>query len=123
MASTRDLSRLSYAELKQIADEANNLLESKRSEELKTLVDGWVRDAVSRGFSMVEIVEAIKPHWPGTGGARKAAASKRLDAGVKAPVKYRGPNGEEWSGRGQIPKWMKPLLEKGKRKEDFLIQG
>ena len=120
MASTRDLSKLTYAELKQIADEANELLKTKRSEELGTLVDGWIKDAASQGFSMVEIVEAIKPHWPGKGGV-KAAAGKRSDAGVKAPVKYRGPDGEEWSGRGQTPKWMKPLLEKGKRKEDFLI--
>lgn len=25
--------------------------------------------------------------------------------GRKAPVKYTGPNGETWSGRGRTPKW------------------
>jgi DNA-binding protein H-NS len=40
----------------------------------------------------------------------------------KQPAKYRGPNGEEWSGRGPHPRWMKPLLAKGKTKEDFLIK-
>lgn len=40
---------------------------------------------------------------------------------VKA--KYRGPNGEEWSGRGKPPKWMVPLLEAGAKKEDFLVKS
>jgi DNA-binding protein H-NS len=40
----------------------------------------------------------------------------------KQPAKYRGPNGEEWSGRGPSPRWMKPLLVKGKTKEEFLIK-
>ena len=38
------------------------------------------------------------------------------------PPKYRGPNGEEWSGRGPSPAWMKPFLAKGKTKADFLIE-
>lgn len=42
-------------------------------------------------------------------------------AGYKVPVKYRGPNGEEWSGRGHIPKWMKPLLEAGDSKEKYKV--
>jgi DNA-binding protein H-NS len=41
----------------------------------------------------------------------------------KLPPKYRGPNGEEWSGKGPSPKWMKPLLVKGKTKADFLIKS
>ncbi|MGP0042762.1 MAG: H-NS family nucleoid-associated regulatory protein [Rhodomicrobium sp.] len=40
----------------------------------------------------------------------------------KQPPRYRGPNGEEWSGRGPSPRWMKPFLAKGKTKEDFLIK-
>ena len=47
---------------------------------------------------------------------------KKLDkrSGPQAP-KYKGPNGELWSGRGPNSKWMKPFLEQGKTKEDFLI--
>ena len=39
----------------------------------------------------------------------------------KAPIKYRGPKGETWSGRGTTPLWLKALLRGGKKKEDFLI--
>ena len=38
-------------------------------------------------------------------------------------AKYRGPNGESWSGRGLMPKWMSALVVQGKTKEDFAIQA
>ncbi len=52
-------------------------------------------------------------------GARKP----RGDTGVKRAAKYRGPNGEEWSGRGRVPKWMAVLEAEGRNREEFLIQG
>jgi len=39
-----------------------------------------------------------------------------------APVKYRGPNGETWSGRGLMPKWLRALTDQGQSKESYLIQ-
>ncbi len=38
-----------------------------------------------------------------------------------APVKFSGPNGETWSGRGLAPKWMTALINAGRIKEEFLI--
>ena len=41
---------------------------------------------------------------------------------VKAKTKYRGPNGEAWSGgRGRKPRWVTEILAKGKKLEDFAI--
>ena len=37
------------------------------------------------------------------------------------PVKYRGPQGQEWSGRGQDPTWMKEQVALGRKKEDFEV--
>lgn len=42
-------------------------------------------------------------------------------AGAPAVVRYRGPNGEGWSGRGRQPVWMKEALEQGRIKEDFAV--
>lgn len=68
------------------------------------------------------------------GGSRKrrtkpaktrVAASGRKErnsAGAVAP-KYRGPGGAVWSGRGRTPVWMRDLIAKGKKKEDFLIKA
>jgi DNA-binding protein H-NS len=38
-----------------------------------------------------------------------------------APAKYTGPNGETWSGRGLMPKWLSALVAGGRAKEEFLI--
>jgi DNA-binding protein H-NS len=43
----------------------------------------------------------------------------------KKPVaaKYRGPNGETWSGRGLTPKWLAALVAQGQTKEAFAINA
>jgi len=38
-----------------------------------------------------------------------------------APAKYRGPNGESWSGRGLAPKWLTGLIAGGRAKDEYLI--
>lgn len=37
-------------------------------------------------------------------------------------AKYRGPEGQTWSGRGLSPKWLTTLVTHGAKREDFLIQ-
>jgi len=44
-------------------------------------------------------------------------------AGKPVEAKYRGPNGESWTGRGLAPKWLKALMAEGKAKEDFAIKA
>ncbi|MDH4449910.1 MAG: ParB/RepB/Spo0J family partition protein [Rhodoferax sp.] len=39
-----------------------------------------------------------------------------------AAVSYRGPNGETWSGRGLVPKWLRVLVDAGQDKEAFAIK-
>ncbi len=66
-----------------------------------------------------------------TAGKRKGKAMKGVravkvmggtkKAGIPVEVKYRGPAGESWSGRGPMPKWMKALVSEGKSKEDFAV--
>jgi len=42
-------------------------------------------------------------------------------SGGTAPVKYRGPNGETWSGRGLMPRWLAALVAQGQNKESFAV--
>ena len=42
--------------------------------------------------------------------------------GRKVAPKYRGPNGELWSGRGLTPRWLSAELKKGKKLESFAIR-
>jgi DNA-binding protein H-NS len=52
-------------------------------------------------------------------GGDKPAKVKKATATVAA--KYRGPNGEAWSGRGLTPKWLATLIAQGSTKEQYLI--
>ncbi|MDT8989860.1 H-NS histone family protein [Curvibacter sp. APW13] len=53
--------------------------------------------------------------------AKAAKPSKR--AGVAVAPKYRGPNGETWTGRGLMPKWLSALVAQGQSKESFAISA
>ncbi|MFZ4480562.1 MAG: H-NS family nucleoid-associated regulatory protein [Rhodoferax sp.] len=57
-------------------------------------------------------------------GAKTAPvkASKKAKESAVVAAKYRGPNGETWSGRGLTPRWLTALLAQGKTKEEFAIQ-
>ncbi len=44
-------------------------------------------------------------------------------AGVAVAPKFRGPNGETWSGRGLTPKWLSALISSGQPKEAFAINA
>lgn len=48
-------------------------------------------------------------------------ATKRKTAGAIVAAKYKGPNGELWSGRGLTPRWLATLVAQGQSKEAFAI--
>jgi DNA-binding protein H-NS len=60
-----------------------------------------------------------KPGRPGKVAGAKPAKVKKEKTAVAA--KYKGPNGETWSGRGLTPKWLATLVAGGQPKESFLI--
>jgi DNA-binding protein H-NS len=74
----------------------------------------------------VKDLTAKKTTAKGRGKAAKTVRAAKADSGAKKaakPVeaKYRGPNGESWSGRGLMPKWMQALVTEGKSKQDFAV--
>jgi DNA-binding protein H-NS len=40
----------------------------------------------------------------------------------QAAAKFRGPNGESWSGRGLMPRWLSALVAQGRTKDEFAIK-
>ncbi|TXN01985.1 H-NS histone family protein [Methylobacterium sp. WL64] len=46
---------------------------------------------------------------------------ERQRSGGKVAPKYRGPGGEEWSGRGKPPKWLVALEGSGHSRDDFKL--
>ena len=53
----------------------------------------------------------------------RRARKPRDDTRAKRAAKYRGPNGEEWSGRGRMLNWLAALEAEGQGREEFLIEG
>ena len=77
------------------------------------------------GISVKDLT-ATRPAGKGKGKAAKPVRATKANSGAKKtakPVeaKYRGPNGESWSGRGIMPKWMQALVTEGKSKQDFAV--
>lgn len=75
-------------------------------------------------------VKDLQSAKPGKAGKSKLDKTPRVKA-VKAPkkarnpvaAKYRGPNGEVWSGRGLTPRWLATLIAQGQPKEAFAINA
>ncbi len=53
----------------------------------------------------------------------KSTSTAAKKAGATVAAKYRGPNGETWSGRGLTPRWLATLVSQGTPKEDFAIRN
>ena len=79
------------------------------------------RRAAELGIAPGDVFSWLRQHMPVDKGAR--ARKPRDDTGAKRAAKYRGPNGEEWSGRGRTPNWLAALEAEGRGREEFLIRG
>ena len=107
-----EFSSYSFDALLQLKKELDDELGSRKAKEIEDLRAEVAESAQTLGVSIQELF-GLSPQ-----GVKRQTRHAR----GKQPPKYRGPNGEEWSGRGPAPRWMKPYLTKGKTKEDFLIK-
>jgi DNA-binding protein H-NS len=107
-----EFSAYSFEELVEIKRDVDAEVESRKAKEVDDLRTKVTETAQALGVSVEELFGLRSQN-----GRRQTKHAKG-----KQPPKYRGPGGEEWSGRGPAPRWMKPLLVKGKTKADFLIK-
>lgn len=115
MATAPDISKLTYSELKALADEANSLLESKRTHELDVLVDGWAKKAAAQGFTPSEVIAVFQKYLP-KGRAKSAGKSKGDFTHVNPKNAAEG-----YRGKGPHPKWLAAAIAGGKKLEDFAV--
>jgi DNA-binding protein H-NS len=78
---------------------------------LKDLQPGKARVGKAKG----KIAKGVK--------SAPKAVKRTEKSGPAVAAKYRGPNGETWSGRGLTPRWLAALIAQGKTKEEFTIQS
>jgi DNA-binding protein H-NS len=106
-----NLSAYSFDQLIDLKREIDDEVESRKSREIEALRAKITESAQTLGVSIHELF-----------GLQQPAKRETKHARGKQPARFRGPNGEEWSGRGPAPRWMKVFLAKGKSKADFLIK-
>ncbi len=112
MKLEKQLETLSAEELARVIEEAQRTLEAKEKEKRQEVIREIKKLAASAGLEVIVRVKG-KAEAEERGGRR----------GGKLPPKYRHPTDPSlvWTGRGQMPRWMRELVEQGHKKEDFLI--
>jgi DNA-binding protein H-NS len=121
-----DLDRMSVPQLTALIAAA----EAKRRDKLED-AKAALRAEMERRAAELGMAPGDLFSMPGQQAPAEQAAGKngrrtrkpRDDTGAKRAAKYRGPNGEEWSGRGRMPNWLAALEAEGRGREEFLIQG
>lgn len=103
-----------------------------RSKEFSSTVQDILAKMQAFGITVKDL-QTSKPAKAGKVGRGKArvgadkpakpvkAAKAPKKASVAVAAKFRGPNGETWSGRGLTPKWLAALVAQGRTKAEFAI--
>lgn len=72
--------------------------------------------AASRDAALAEVLDAVRIY---SFTARELGLIKlRTDPRASPKVKYKDENGNTWTGRGGVPRW---IVKSGKPKEAFLV--
>ena len=77
----------------------------------------------------IKDIQTIK-RGPKSGKGKNEPTAKKVPVpgakkvpGKPVAAKFRGPNGETWSGRGLSPRWLVLLVEQGASRDDFAIKN
>jgi DNA-binding protein H-NS len=104
-----------YLELKEQAEKLLAEAERMREQEIADAIAD-IKEKIRLYGLTAEDLGLVRSSGPGRAG--RAARSP-------APaIKYRGPNGEAWSGgRGRKPQWVMQALKEGRSLEEFAVKN
>jgi DNA-binding protein H-NS len=103
------LSQLSIEHLGRLGEAVRQIRQTKQEEARQTTRQAIEAQLQATGLSLRDLFPELLP------GRRGGEAGS-------LPPKYRGPNGEEWSGRGHTPRWLTALEATGRQRDEFLIR-
>ena len=86
----------------------------------KAAIDAQIEEARKTEVSaaVAEVKRLVGEY--GLTAADCGVGAKAKKVGGKVPVKYRGPNGESWTGRGKTPAWILAHESAGRTRESLL---
>ncbi len=103
--------QLSVSELTVLIEFAQQTLQHKKEAARDALLAEFRERASAIGLSLEGLIAQ-------TGNLPRQAKAKT--GTEKLLPKYRGPSGEEWSGRGRTPTWLTALEAEGKKRDEFV---
>lgn len=106
------LDALTVPQLNEVIREAERLKDSKLDTARAEFMNRVKAESEQLGLDLGSLFQEAPKRGRKPGSTQSKAAV--------AP-KYRGPGGEEWSGRGRSPKWVQVAEAEGKSRDDFLI--
>jgi DNA-binding protein H-NS len=112
------LDGMGVGELRRVVSSAEAKIRDKAETEKRALKEEVERRAADLGVTVRDLFG--DPVQPAARRGRKPAAAKKAEGDGPAP-KYKGPDGELWSGRGRTPRWLQAAQAEGRSKDDFLI--
>ena len=120
--SAVDLDGMTVQQLTALIAAAEAKLQEKREGAVAALRAEMERKAAELGLSAGDLfAQTARQETTGQGTRRRRP---RSDASAKraVAVRYRGPGGEEWSGRGRTPRWLVAQEAEGRRREEFAVE-
>jgi len=103
-----------YLELKEQAEKLLAEAERVREQEISGAIAD-IKEKIRAYGLTAEDLGLARPSGPGRAGRAKA---------IGPAIKYRGPNGETWTGgRGRKPRWVTEALKQGRDLSEFAVGG
>lgn len=123
------LNEMSAADLTRLIEAAEAQRREAAERGKRELIEKIRAEAEALGLPMRDLFASLSPAAVSTSKParrpRKAPAAEGDGAtsgpGSKVPVQFRGPNGEEWSGRGRLPRWLTALEAEGRSRDEFRV--
>jgi DNA-binding protein H-NS len=110
------LEALTVPELNQVLKRAQSLADAKRESAKQDFLSRMKAEGEQLGLDLGSLFGGPTP-------AKRDRKPEGEPKSTRPPVaaKYRSPTGDEWSGRGRMPKWLQAAEAEGKKRDDFLI--
>ncbi|MFC7478194.1 H-NS family nucleoid-associated regulatory protein [Dankookia sp. GCM10030260] len=111
------LEALTVPELNQVLKRAQSLKDAKLDSAKQDFMARMKAEGEQLGLDLGSLFGGPAPVKRG----RKPAGEPK-SARPPVAAKYRSPTGDEWSGRGRMPKWLQAAEAEGKSRDEFLIK-
>jgi DNA-binding protein H-NS len=111
------LETLTVPELNQVLKRAQSLKDAKLDSAKEDFMARMKAEGEQLGLDLGSLFGGPTPVKRGRKPAGEAKSARPPVA-----AKYRSPTGDEWSGRGRMPKWLQAAEAEGRSRDEFLIE-